>query len=456
MIQTTVFNKLYILRLAVTAALGGLLFGYDIAVISGTIPFITDFFELTDWWKGFVVSSLYIGCMIGAALAGKMSDRYGRKNMLIVSAIMFAITSVGSGLANNLLSFFIYRLIGGLGVGAAAMLSPMYIAEVTPANIRGRYVAINQFTIVIGIQAAYFVNYLLLPVGENAWRWMFIAEVVPSILFFLSMFMVPETPRWLAKNGQNDKAERVLNKIGDAGFAKKTITDIRMSLDSETKGDMKMLFSKPMRLVLIIGVILAFFQQWSGINVIFFYAPDIFAQTGAGIESQLFQTVIIGAMNVIFTLVAMWLVEKLGRKKLLLISSAGMAVGYIMIGILFFTNHLSGYILLIFALITVAAYSTGLAPVTWVVLSEIFPNRIRGQGMSIATLSLWIGTFTLTLTFPTLMANLKGSFTFWLYAFICILGFIFIRLTLPETKGKTLEELEKLLIKNEKIHRSKS
>jgi SP family xylose:H+ symportor-like MFS transporter len=441
------FNKIYILRLAITAALGGLLFGYDIAVISGTIPFITRVFELNDWWKGFVVSSLYLGCMIGAALAGRMSERYGRKKMLIASAVMFAITSVGSGLANHLLSFFIYRLIGGLGVGAAAMLSPMYIAEITPARIRGRYVAINQFTIVIGIQAAYFVNYLLLPVGENAWRWMFIAEAVPSILFFLSMFLVPETPRWLSKSGQNNKAEQVLNKIGNSEFAKKTITDIRMTLDSETKGEMKMLFTKSMRLVLIIGIVLAFFQQWSGINVIFFYAPDIFAQTGAGIESQLFQTVIIGAMNVLFTLLAMWLVEKLGRKKLLLISSAGMAAGYIIIGILFFTNHLSGYILLIFALITVASYSTGLAPVTWVVLSEIFPNRVRGEGMAIATLSLWIGTFTLTLTFPALMANLKGSFTFWLYAAICVLGFIFILLTLPETKGKTLEELEQFLVK---------
>ncbi len=441
------FNKPYIIRLAVTAALGGLLFGYDIAVISGTIPFITKVFSLTDWWKGFVVSGLYIGCMIGAALAGKMGETYGRKKMLIVSAVLFAISSVGSGLANNLFSFFTFRLIGGLGVGAAAMLSPMYIAEITPAIIRGRYVAINQFTIVIGILAAYFVNYLLLPIGENAWRWMFIAEVVPSVLFFISMFMVPETPRWLAKNNQYQKAEFVLNKIGDAEFANKTIADIKSTLNNENKGTLRLLFTRSMRLVLVIGVVLAFFQQWSGINVIFFYAPDIFAQTGAGVESQLFQTVIVGAMNVIFTIVAMWLVEKLGRKKLLLISSAGMAISYIIIGILFYSNNISGYILLIFSLVAVASYSTGLAPVTWVILSEIFPNRIRGQGMAIATLSLWIGTFTLTLTFPALMAAFKGSFTFWLYALICILGFIFILFTLPETKGKTLEELEKQLIK---------
>jgi sugar porter (SP) family MFS transporter len=442
-----VFNKPYIVRLSVTAALGGLLFGYDIAVISGTIPFITEYFNLTNWWKGFIVSSLYIGCMIGAALAGRLSDRYGRKKMLILSSVAFGITSIGTGLSNNLVSFFIYRLVGGLGVGAAAMLSPMYIAEVTPANIRGRYVAINQFTIVIGILISYLVNYLLLSIGENAWRWMLIAEFVPSLLFFFSMFLVPETPRWLAKNGQYHKAGFVLNKIGNADFAEKTIADIKSSLENETQGNLRLVFSRSMRLVLLIGVVLAFFQQWSGINVIFFYAPDIFAKAGAGVESQLFQTVIVGVMNVIFTLVAMWLVEKLGRKKLLLISSCGMAVSYIIIGILFYTGNISGYILLIFSLLAVASYSTGLAPVTWVVLSEIFPNRIRGQGMAVATLSLWLGTFTLTLTFPALMATLTGSFTFWLYALICILGFIFILFTLPETKGKTLEELEKMLIK---------
>jgi sugar porter (SP) family MFS transporter len=276
---------------------------------------------------------------------------------------------------------------------------------------------------------------------------MLIAEFVPSLLFFISMFLVPETPRWLSKNGQYEKAHDVLTRIGNSDFAKNTISDIKSTLENETEGNLRLLFSRSMRLVLIIGVILAFFQQWSGINVIFFYAPDIFAKTGAGVESQLFQTVIVGAMNVIFTIVAMWLVEKLGRKKLLLISSAGMAVSYIVIGILFHTGNISGYILLIFSLLAVASYSTGLAPVTWVILSEIFPNRIRGQGMAVATLSLWLGTFTLTLTFPALMATLTGSFTFWLYALICILGFIFILVTLPETKGKTLEELEKLLIK---------
>jgi sugar porter (SP) family MFS transporter len=439
------FNISYILRLSAVATLGGLLFGYDIAVISGAIPFITDFFDLADWWKGFVVSSVYLGCMVGAGLAGRFSDQYGRKNMLMVSALLFGISAVGSGLANTMPSFFVYRLIGGLGVGMASMLSPIYIAEITPAKIRGRFVALNQFAIVIGVLGAYFVNYLLLSIGDNSWRWMFIAEAGPAIIFFAAMLFVPETPRFLTKLGKYDKAHTILNRIGGRDFADFTLKEIQDTVRTEAKGDFKQLIDGSLRLVLIIGMVLAFFQQWSGINVIFFYAPDIFAKTGAGIESQLFQTVIIGAMNVFFTLLAMWLVEKLGRKKLLLISATGMALSYVVIGALFYFEHLSGYILLVFFLTAVASYSTGLAPVTWVILSEIFPNRIRGQAMAVATFVLWIGTFTLTLTFPVFMERLQGSYTFWMYGVICILGFIFILKFLPETKGKTLEELEKML-----------
>ena len=441
------FNLGYIIRLALTAALGGLLFGYDIAVISGTIPFITDVFSLNEWWKGFTVSGIYIGCLVGAGFAGRMSDRFGRKSMLIVSALIFGISAVGSGLSNTLTSFFIYRLIGGLGVGMAAMLSPMYIAEVTPARIRGRFVATNQFTIVTGILAAYFVNYLLLSVGDQAWRWMLLAETIPSALFLLSMFFVPETPRYLAKIGNYEKATKILTRIGGGDFAAQTVENIRNTLVDKQGGDIRLLFKRSMRLVLIIGVFLAIFQQWSGINVIFFYAPDIFAKTGVGVESQLFQTVIVGATNVIFTILAMWLVERAGRKILLLVSSAGMALSYTLVGILFFTDNLSGYILLAFALIAVASFSLGLGPVVWVMLSEIFPNKIRGQAMSVATMCLWIGTFTLTLTFPSLINALGGAITFWIYGAICIFGLVFMFFVLPETKGKTLEELESILIK---------
>jgi len=441
------FNLRYILGLSLVATLGGLLFGYDIAVISGAIPFISDYFELADWWKGFVVSSVYLGCMVGAGIAGRFSDYYGRKILLLISALLFAISAVGSGLANSIGIFFIYRLIGGLGVGMASMLSPLYIAEVTPAKIRGRFVALNQLAIVIGILAAYYVNYLLLNIGENSWRWMFIAEGVPAIIFFVSMLLVPETPRFLTKKRNFEKAHAILERIGGRAFAEFTLKEIQETVLTETKGDFRQLIDRSLRRVMVIGIILAIFQQWSGINVIFFYAPDIFSKTGAGIESQLLQTVIIGAMNVLFTLLAMWLVERIGRKVLLLISATGMALSYIVIGALFYFDHLSGYLLLIFSLTAVASYSTGLAPVTWVILSEIFPNRIRGQAMAIATFCLWIGTFTLTLTFPVFLEHLQGTFTFWLYGIICIGGFIFILKTLPETKGKTLEALERMLVK---------
>ena len=441
------FNIAYILRLSLVATLGGLLFGYDIAVISGAIPFITEYFNLAEWWKGFVVSGVYLGCMVGAGLTGRFSDHYGRKKMLIISAVLFAVSAVGSGMAESLSAFFIYRLIGGLGVGMASMLSPMYIAEITPAKIRGRFVALNQFAIVIGILTAYFVNYLLLSIGENSWRWMFIAEAVPSVIFFAAMIFVPETPRFLTKQGNFEMAHRILCKIGPREFADYTLKEIQNSVRTEIKGDFKQLIHRSLRMVLVIGMILAFFQQWSGINVIFFYAPDIFAKTGAGIESQLFQTVIIGTMNVFFTLLAMWLVEILGRKALLLMSSTGMALSYLVIGSLFYFDNLSGYILLTFALTAVASYSLGLAPVTWVILSEIFPNRIRGQAMAVATFALWTGTFTLTLTFPVFMEHLQGAYTFWMYGIICVLGFLFILKVLPETKGKTLEELEKILTK---------
>lgn len=449
MYSSSEFHYAYILRVSVVVAFGGLLFGYDISVISGAIPFITRFFNLNnEWLKGFIVSAVYIGCMVGALVSGRYGNRYGRKKLLIISSILLSISAVGSGVVNNLQMFFLFRFIGGLGVGMAAMLSPMYISEIAPANVRGRFVALNQFLIVIGILFAYLVNYFLLTLGENCWRWMFIAEVIPSIIFFLSMFLVPETPRWLAKRGDYDKASFILNKIGNKKFANYTILKIKDTLKNESKIGIKELFHRPFRRILLIGIILAVFQQWSGINVVFFYAPDIFARTGAGIESQLLQTVIIGAVNVIFTLIAMWLVDKLGRKVLLLISSMGMAVSYIMIGIVFYTKMLSGYSLLIFFISAVSFYDIGLAPVTWVVISEIFPNKIREQAMAVATFFLWVGTFSLTFTFPVLIGKIKGFNTFWLYALICILGFVFILKTLPETKGKTLEEIERLFIKN--------
>lgn len=442
MYKQSEFNLRYILSLSVISALGGLLFGYDISVISGAIPFITKFFGLNEWWKGFVVSSVYIGCMIGSMMAGKLGDKYGRKPLLLASALLFSISAIGSGLANSLEVFFIYRLIGGFGVGMASLLSPLYIAEMAPAKIRGQFVSINQFTIVIGILLAYFVNYMLVGTGVNNWRWMFASEAVPSLFFLFGMMYVPESPRWLVKAHRQSDALHILSKVGNINYAKKTLENIEDSLSQRTMESFKILLQKPLRPVLLIGITLAVFQQWSGINVIFFYAPDIFAAAGKGIETQLGQTVIIGLVNVTFTILAMFLVDKVGRKLLLLIGSLGMAGCYIAIGALFYFDNLKGIGFIIIILLTIAFYASSLAPVTWVIISEIFPNRIRGMAMAIATLFLWLACYLLTLSFPIMMETLQGSTTFWIYAVICILGFLFILKKVPETKQKSLEELE--------------
>jgi len=444
------FNLLYVLRISLISALGGLLFGYDISVISGAIPFITDYFDLTEWWKGFVVSSVYIGCMVGAGLAGTFSDYYGRKKILLFSAILFTISAFGSGLADSLWSFFIWRLIGGLGVGMASVLSPLYIAEVSPANFRGRFVSTIQFTIVLGILVAYFVNYTLVNTGENNWRIMFMTEAIPSLLFFMGIFLIPESPRWLTLRGGQEKAKKVLSSIGGTKYAESTIAEIKLSASSHSRISFTKLLHPPLRALLLIGVVLAVFQQWSGINVIFFYAPEIFAQTGISVESQLGQTVLVGIVNVTFTMVAMLLVDKIGRRALMLFGAAGMCLCYIIIGLLFKNDLLEGYALLIIILLTIACYATSLAPVTWVLISEIFPNRIRGTAMAISTISLWIACFLLTLTFPAMMKAFEGAWTFWLYASICFFGFLFIRAKVPETKGRTLEELEDKLFNKKK------
>ena len=443
--KSTKFNLKYILGISFISALGGLLFGYDISVISGAIPFITEYFDLNDWWKGFVVSSVYIGCIIGAGFAGRLSDKYGRKPLLIVSSLLFAISAIGSGLAKSLDMFFVYRLIGGFGVGMASLLSPLYIAEVAPAKIRGQMVSINQFTIVIGILIAYFINYLLVDTGINNWRWMFATEAIPSLLFFAGMFYVPESPRWLVKANKSREAVDILTRIGNKYYANETLLNIKNTLTQETKESFKLLFKKSLRPVLLIGITLAVFQQLSGINVIFFYAPDIFARTGIGVESQLGQTVLIGVVNVTFTIVAMFLVDKLGRKTLLLFGSFGMAACYIVIGTMFYNDNLEGYGFIIVILLTIAFYATSLAPVTWVLISEIFPNRIRGMAMAVATIFLWVACYLLTLTFPVMMNTFQGATTFWIYAVICILGFLFIWKKVPETKQKSLEELESIL-----------
>jgi sugar porter (SP) family MFS transporter len=441
-------NFKYLLTISLVTALGGLLFGFDISVISGTIPFLQEVFNLNEAMKGWVVSSALIGCIVGASFAGRLGDKFGRKKVLLVTSVLFAVSAIGSGVANSIPTFVIYRILGGFAVGGASVLAPMYIAEVSPAHVRGRMVSINQLTIVIGISMAYYSNYFLLQIGENAWRWMFAAEALPALFFFFALFIVPESPRWLvARNREND-AKQVLTKVAGTDFANFELSEIKASLvGNEKRGTLKQLFKKKYSFILFLGIFLAVFQQWSGINVIFFYAPDIFAKANLGVDAALFQTTLIGLMNIVFTILAMRVIDKIGRKLLMLIGAAGMAICYIVIGFLFSTGRTEDWMLLTFIIITPAFFAFGLGPTVWVVLSEIFPNKIRGAAMSVATFSLWVACYLLTLTFPVFVELFNASNTFWLYAVICIIGFLVILKYLPETKGISLEQLEKKLVK---------
>lgn len=438
----------YLLTISLVTALGGLLFGFDISVISGTIPFIQEVFQLDETMKGWVVSSALIGCILGASYAGRLGDKYGRKKILLITSILFAVSAIGSGIANSVTSFVLYRILGGLAVGGASVLAPVYIAEVSPSHLRGRMVSINQLTIVLGISMAYYSNWFLLQIGENAWRWMFAAEALPSALFFFALFIVPESPRWLVAKNDEAGARKVLTRVAGTEFARFELDEIKNSLSgNEKRGTLKDVFNRKYSFILFLGIFLAVFQQWSGINVIFFYAPDIFAKANLGVDAALFQTTLVGLMNIVFTILAMRVIDKMGRKLLMLIGAAGMAVCYIAIGFLFSAGRTDDWLLLTFIIITPAFFAFGLGPTVWVVLSEIFPNKIRGAAMSVATFSLWIACYLLTLTFPIFVEWFSSAITFWLYAVICIIGYIVILRFLPETKGISLEQLEKKLVK---------
>ncbi|MFG6687739.1 sugar porter family MFS transporter [Mariniflexile sp. HNIBRBA6329] len=458
------FNKGYLLSISMVSAMGGLLFGYDWVVIGGAKPFYERFFDITESanLQAWAMSSALIGCILGAVISGVISDKLGRKRPLLLAALLFTISAFGTGISETYEGFIIYRVIGGLGIGLASALSPMYIAEVSPSQFRGRFVSLNQMTIVIGILAAQVVNILIaedVPVdvtdeyiraswnGTIGWRWMFWAELVPAIAFFVFTFFVPESPRWLMKADQKEKAYPTLEKIGGEIYAKMEIENIQATLnDVAQKVDFQALFHPKYRMVLVLGIVLAVFQQWCGINIIFNYADEIFTAAGYGVSDTLFNIVITGSVNLVFTLVAMFTVDKWGRKKLMLLGSLGLAITYLLLGSAFYFE-LKGIAVLSLVVIGIGVYAMSLAPITWVILSEIFPNRIRGGAMAVATFSLWIACFVLTYTFPLLNKGFGAAGTFWVYAVICTLGFLFIRKNLPETKGKSLEEIEKELVK---------
>ena len=464
--ENTKFNFTYLLFLALVSAMGGFLFGYDWVVIGGAKPFYELYFNISDLptLQGWAMSSALIGCIFGAVISGFVADKFGRKIPLILSAALFTLSAFGTGYANEFTPFIIYRLIGGLGIGLASTLSPMYIAEIAPAKYRGQFVAINQLTLVIGILAAQIANFFIAESiqenstsamilsswnGQIGWRWMFWAELIPAILFFGLMFLVPKSPRFLVKINNDAAAKNVLAKIGGEAYATQELINIRATL--QESGTSKIKFSDfksaKVKPILIIGIVLAIFQQWCGINIIFNYAEEIFTAAGYSVGDMLFNIVITGSVNLIFTLVAMRTVDSWGRRKLMLFGSIGLGVVYAVLGGAYYMQF-TGWPVLLLVITAIAIYSMSLAPITWVVLSEIFPNKIRGVAMSIATFALWVASFILTFTFPILNDALGASGTFWVYSFICVAGFLFIKNKLPETKGKSLEEIELELTKD--------
>jgi sugar porter (SP) family MFS transporter len=433
------YNNTYILGISFISALGGYLFGFDFAVISGALPFLQQQFGLDAYWEGFATGSLALGAIIGCLVAGTMADKYGRKKGLLLAAAIFGISSLAMALAPGRDFFIGFRLMAGIGVGMASMLSPMYIAEVAPAHLRGRMVAINQLTVVTGILVTNLVNYTLRNNGPDAWRWMFGLGVIPSLLFFAGALWLPESPRWLVKVGRSAEAGVILEKIGNA---KDALGIIERSMNE--KLNVGPAFNKAVLPAVFIGIILAIFQQLCGINVVFNYTPRIFQSIGVSQDGQLLQTVFIGGVNLVFTLLAMVLVDKLGRKPLMLIGAGGLAILYIIVVRMLAAGSAN---VSWFLLAAIGTYAMSLAPVTWVLISEIFPNKIRSAATSIAVLSLWAAYFVLVFTFPILFERLKDS-TFYIYAVICVLGFIFIWRNVQETKGKTLEELEDVIVRH--------
>lgn len=457
------YNKTFVYSICLVSALGGLLFGYDWVVIGGAKPFYELYFDITDspTMQGLAMSIALLGCLIGAMVAGMMADRYGRKPLLLIAAFIFLASAYATGAFSVFSWFLAARFLGGIGIGIASGLSPMYIAEASPAPIRGKLVSLNQLTIVLGILGAQIANWLIaepIPVdfsqaevcaswnGQMGWRWMFWGEAFPAALFLLLAFFIPESPRWLIMKGKLNQAAEVLRKIGGADYAEEEIRMVEATRSSKSEGGMRLLFSRPFRKVLILGIIIAVFQQWCGTNVIFNYAQEIFQSAGYSLGDVLFNIVVTGVANVIFTFVAIFTVERLGRRALMLLGAGGLAGIYLVLGTCYFFE-VSGFFMVVLVVLAIACYAMSLGPITWVLLAEIFPNRVRGVAMATCTFALWVGSFTLTYTFP-LLNNALGSYgTFWIYSAICVIGFIFFLRTLPETKGKSLETLEKDLIK---------
>ena len=441
-------SRTYLLMLSLTAALGGLLFGYDTAVVSGAIGFLKDHFQLSADLTGWAASSLLVGCMVGASLGGPLGDYLGRKPSLLLCGLLFALSSVASALPDTLSQFAWARFAGGVAIGAASMLSPLYIAEISPEKIRGTLVSLYQLAIVVGILVVFFVNLQIQRLGdatwnvEMGWRWMFASLTIPSLLFVVLMALVPESPRWLMKVGRRDEAYAILERVGGSEHAGGEVQQIQEALQQEV-GRWSELLTTHYRRALVIGILLAVFGQFSGINAIIYYAPEIFRAAGAETDAAFVQTVIVGLVNLVFTFVAIWLVDRAGRKPLLIV---GTFVQFLSLSATAWMFHIGadGRLLLVSILAFVAAFGVAMGPIPWIVNSEIFPTKFRGRAMSVAIFMLWLADFIVTQTFPMLREStaVGPAKTFAIYAACSLASTLFVIAMVPETKGRTLEEIE--------------
>ena len=424
-------SKAFLIFICAVSAMGGLLFGYDWVVIGGAKPFYEDFFGIADSpvMQGVAMTTALIGCLVGAMVAGAAADRYGRKPLLTISAVLFTVSAVATGVFNDFTLFNIARFVGGVGIGVASALSPMYIAEVSPSEIRGRMVSVNQMTIVLGILSAQIVN-MLIGQGvtaewgrEQGWRWMFWAEAVPAVLFLVMSFFIPESPVFLKLKSEGKQV----------GLAEESSQTSSVSI-----------LHPSFRKVLVLGLVIAVFQQWCGTNVIFNYAQEIFSAAGYDVDGMFMDIVITGIANVLFTFVALYTVEKWGRRTLMLIGAGGLGIIYLILGTCYYMQ-ITGVMMVVLVVAAISCYAMTLGPITWVLLSEIFPNKVRGVAMAICTFALWTGCCTLTFSFPIMNASLGSYGSFWIYSAICLVAFGFLYVNCPETKGKSLEQLEKEL-----------
>jgi sugar porter (SP) family MFS transporter len=436
----------YVIAVTLVAAIGGLIFGFDTAIVAGATRYMKEQFSLNALQEGWAVSVVLIGCMFGAGLAGPISDRIGRRRFMLISAVLFLVSAVGCALPRTITEFVIFRFVGGLGIGSAAVLSPLYIAEIAPARVRGALVSVNQLAIVTGILLAYFVNWIFASSGPSNWRWMYAMGALPSVLFFLLLLRVPESPRWLVKKGREDEARSILTRADSAEAAAAGIRDIKDTLALE-EGSFREIFRPAFRRPLLIAVVLAVFQQITGINAILYYAPRIFEGAGFARMSAIGQSAIVGLVNMLFTIVAIVLADKVGRRPLLLVATGGMGVSLLLLGAAFKFPLLPASALLFIILLYIAFFASAMGPLVWVVMAEIFPIKVRGSAMGLATLVLWFADFIVTLTFPIISDKFHPSTAFWIYAVMCAADLVFMWFYLPETKGKSLEEIERQWLK---------